>query len=118
MLGLSLLLSVGLGGLGEPAAKGRGHVGHGFLLGLFHHDLLLLEPLLAVLANLLLQELVVALATLAGEILQHLALGKGLAGVLLALGEHGHAHVAGLQAEQAAEGTDAGAMAVRGSLLS
>lgn len=108
-LGVGAGGSVALGRLGhaEPAAKGAHHVAHGLLLGLFHHLLLLLEPLLAVLANVLRHELVVALTALARNVLEHLALGKGLAGALLTLGLH-HAHVARLEAEHVAEGTHAG----------
>lgn len=82
------------------------------MLSLLHSLGLFLEPLLAIFANLLLQELVVALTTLAGDILEHLALSKGLGRVLFTIGRDGHAHVARLEAEQVTQSTNARGLGV------
>lgn len=96
----------------EPTTERTHHAAHSLLLGSLHHSSLLLEPLLSVLADLLLELHVVPLTTLTGNILQHLTLGKSLGGVLLSIGGHHHVHVAGVEAEHVTQGTNSGAVLV------
>lgn len=86
----------------EHATERTHHAVHSFLLGRLHHGGFFLEPLLAVLADLLLELHVVSLAALAGNVLEHLALREGLGGVLLAFGGDHHAHVARIETEEVA----------------
>lgn len=107
---LFLLLLLGR----EPAGHGAKHALHGLLLHLLVGDSLLFEPLGAVLTDLLLEQLVVALSALTSNVLQHLALRKRLVGVLLALGCDSHAHVVGAEAEHLAQSTHARGLVVLG----
>lgn len=96
----------------EHAGERTHHAVHSLLLGRLHHGSLLLEPLLSVLADLLLELHVVPLTALTSDILQHLALREGLRGVLLAIGGHHHAHVARVEAEKVTQGSDTRAVLV------
>ncbi|KAI6748182.1 hypothetical protein HG531_008724 [Fusarium graminearum] len=96
----------------EPTSERAHHAVHGLLLGSLHHRSFFLEPLLSVLADLLLELHVVPLTTLTGNVLQHLALCESLGGVLLTIGRHHHVHVAGLEAEHVTQGTNTGTMLV------
>lgn len=91
----------------EPASERGLHAVHGLFLRRLLHSSLLLEPLLAVLADHLLHLLVVLLPALARDVLQHLALRKCSGWVLFAFGNNHDAQVLGLKPKEPAEGRHA-----------
>ena len=75
----------------EPTCEAALHGFHALLLSLLLMHQLLFQPLLSILPDLLLQSLVVLLASLPRLILQHLALRESLCRRLLAINHHHHA---------------------------
>ena len=113
-IALSLLL---LGSAAEPREGAGLH-----LLDLRIHHLLgllflLLEPLCAVLTDLLLEVLVLLLALLADLVAQHLALGKTLGDALAVSEDHAAAHLVALDAQVGTKHATEGELASLGLLL-